>query len=861
MDNGRTTPDDTRTPDFLKRSDGKKIGTSEESERRAEERLRAAEDNASDSSESGGLYNNGGSLDAGSRGGFFKGSGKSQDDSGKKSGKGVISKAPMLAIGGIVLIFVVALGLPVLRKLSVGWIKENTFRSTGFTDTAAILEELSIHTVAMFLKEGKMPDQLAADFLENGVEVGQVTIAGEFVRTNEYIAGLDSGLATTSSVETMETGELAVRFGNEIVKADDFVAKIESTPEMYAAVTDATDIAARYYYSDEVNQVYKNMGIERNTFRDFESTGDAKEDQKQFDEMMAGALDRYSSLDTVGQYNKWEWRCVAWDKNDDCADEQWVYVGLGTFDEKTNGTNAEKALALTGAVAAGSFQDNDGQDVIRTTANENAAQLLNTTLQSNEPYSAAAAFGVVIESIERAQVRGDGPVNELMNTLMRGEEVTYTDVTTGEEKTSNKPIIDTQNFLAAVSGAEFSKEEALNFSRDRILYMTGQESATAVTDTVVTSNGEKMSGQGFVMNNLVRDLDDPKDPGAFSADSGVIGKASGAIKIGIVDKNSETFQSEVGGNRIVDGALTVSNTINQQVLAAMPSTEAQVLAYQKEVDVVLARQAEADKATKSPLDISSPHTFLGSLVRKIGAMAIRNYGGNKNVGGLALAASTVGSLASDSVKSLNGDAMAENSEQRISGIIGQCVSVKTTSAACGAYGGQINTIYTGYMDYDQAKFESILPAGTFDKDGEIDPNSELAEGLANASNRRTNFGPKSYQACELLKEKKDGTGIIAAIKKFISVVFKGASDLEEPCNGLDESEIKKATGEAYVNNGESDNFGAIMSAYVAYDTVRSLLEEKESKTARLRHKIYDEVVAEHEEDAKYSEIAKSVVGL
>ena len=235
------------------------------------------------------------------------------------------------------------------------------------------------------------------------------------------------------------------------------------------------------------------------------------------------------------------------------------------------------------------------------------------------------------EPIQRARIEGDGPVNEVMNTLNEVSNATYVDVNTGKEVTTTASIIDTANFAAAASEGTFSKDEAANFARDRVLKSTGTSNDGIIRDTAVGVEGQKKSDSVIGMGI-----------GLETVDRGVLDKAVDNIEIAVSEKNSDLFRSVIGGNRAVEGGSFISNSINMQTLGALPSDSETVLVYSHEANEALARKEAAERATLSPFDISSPNTFLGSIAHGFASSMIRN----KKSSMFSSAVSSLGSVAS-----------------------------------------------------------------------------------------------------------------------------------------------------------------------------------------------------------------------
>ncbi len=733
--------------------------------------------------------------------GLYSGGGRPAMAQKAKLSKGKMNKA--MAVGTIAIVLIVGLALVVagVPMIMIGAIDYNLQRSLGFSDTVAVLEEQGEHVTGEMLSKGKVPEGYASDLAANGIEVGQVTLAGEFVPTNTYIAGLDREMAATGLVD-MGNGELAVRFKDEIITAGEFVAKVESNPELYAAYSEAADLSARYYYSSDVGKVYKEMGLSRGNFNEWQSSGNATTDAEKFNEILVEMLDTASSVNMSG-YNTESGNSE--DEDSDDAQSEGFTIGMN---EKV-GEAIDKVAAET--------TDMDGSE----RATERAAELLNMALSSAEPYLAASAFMAVEEPIQRARIGDNGPVNEVMNVLTTPTEVTYKDVNTGEMVTKTTSILDTPNFVAAVSDAQFSKADAESFSRDRVLKTTGQGNAEVINDTTVATNGQKKS------NVLVTIT--PGD----EADAGVLRQAENNLEMAYKTKNSEVFASAVGGNRVVEGGSFISNTINLRALGSMPSDSNTLVAYHDEVEKVLARQAEAERATLSPFDISSPNTFLGNIVHKMATAMVRESSGGGSL--LSNVMRAAGNLISGAGKLFFGDVVADGDSGAYTTLVGEgCKTVESAANVAGdLYCTSHNTSYIGYMHYTQEDWKNALGPDALNDDYSVKEKGEVDKFMKMAMERGATVGVEDAEVCK--KWKEDNNSPIQSLGD----MFSSWLGIYEACDGVN---TEVAIGANYTLSESNSNreMTEKLSGYVLYDTVSSLLSGTQSAVSVARERYYAE---------------------
>ena len=710
-------------------------------------------------------------------GGLYSGSGvKPADATGKMmknfmSGKKLLKSSAFLVVA--ILIFGLFFTMIDIPRFLIGNLDYNLMDAAGFSGTIGILEEQAEYIEGGMAKNGEMPANLANDLVAAGLDVGQVTASGDFVRTNKYIANiedLDEVAVVGSGFYTHgDEGELAFLFEGELIEADNFVDAVESNPRLYAAFSAGTNITSRYYYGDSVNEVYDTLGVSRNSFSNWESTDDPQADQESFNELLKEVLDQEKT-------------------------------GLsGGYDCNTDSESCD------GADFSGK-----GMDIVNSFSkkNESAAQLLNSAIASTERNKTIRACEAVEEPLQRARIDGDGPVNELMNVLYDdSKEISYTDVSSGEIVFSDASIMDTTNFIAAASGGGYDKDEAQNFSRDRVLKVTGTSSGP-IGDTEVSSEDVKKVKIGV--------------GGLFS--SGVnLDRAESSAQIGISDANSDTFTTIVGGNYIPQGCADLRSIIDNKAISAMPGDESMVVAYKRKMDERLAKKAEAERATKSPFDISSRYTFLGSIVHGIANTMMKQHLVSSPTGAVK-AVGAIGSFAGDSAKKLMGGVIAEGEDDSSSSLVDtfgdNCKTANDVGAAGNLYCTQISVIYTGYMNKDSGYWGQYI--------GDDNESDYYEEFVKNGTDRWAPFGVKDTKLCE------NRGGIV-------QLIF----GLFGKCVGVDysNSDGNIVTGQAYVMN-EGKHSVKKASGYTLYDMVDSLLKEKKS-TAQL---ILEEYHKEHPVD-------------
>ena len=779
---------DTR-PDFLEGADKEKAQAEQKaSSERARDELNKAESGA----EEGGLYRGGTGAeereDAAKS--YYTGSGK--ETKKKKSKKFGIGKASAAITIVFLIVFVVVAIAVVGRPLyQLGALDFGLMRATKITDTANYLDELSVHVGKELAKEGKMPDGLAGELAAHGIVVGQVTANGDFVRTNQYVADIEDlrDLAVLGNYQVQPSeGELAVLFQNKVIDADNLVAAIHDNPEMYAAFTAAAAVPAKFYLDKASDLIEGDFGINRSYTSSFVSTGDEEKDKEAFREAFEAEVNKSAVVKMAG-YGEAE------EENEG----ETQTVSLQFEEEMSENSNASQLIADVANQTTGS------------NATKRAAQVFNAAVSATEPHRAALVFGAIEVPLQQARAGDNGPVNQVINDVIYKEnKVTYTDVSTKQLVEKTASIITTPTLAAAISDGKVSKKEAMNQSRDRISILTNMDDYSILRDTTATNKGQKSSGVLIALGLGER------------ADAAALSIAENTVDVSAIQKTSDLVSSSIGGNWTLEGGDYLSMMINRAKLGAMASDAGAVRAYNDESKIYAARREAAERATKSPFDVSSPYTFMGSLMRGVSNAVVRNNAsGNNNAGTVV---GVLAELTNDSTKGLWGSALADNEDDL--GFGEGCETVNSVSVEGGYYCTEKTTLITKYMNNSESDWVNSTLAGELDENGGIIEGSGLDEFVNDAAERMTTVGIKDADVCKKWRE-AHGT-IWTAIGDF----FANIIDMYDVCGGVDGIE-EAATGQRWTNSSSNANQEMVEkhSAYVSYDMVRSIMTEEVSKVA------------------------------
>ncbi len=232
----------------------------------------------------------------------------------------------------------------------------------------------------------------------------------------------------------------------------------------------------------------------------------------------------------------------------------------------------------------------------------------------------------------------------------------------------------------------------------------------------------------------------------------------------IKDAATEWFGEDLG-NALISGAskyLGGNGTSGGQ----SPGDMAKVIAYLGEQQTVIAEEAEYQRSIRSPFDITSPYTFLGSLAYSLIPMAY------SSTGVMGILTNTT-SILSSSITALlpTADAVDINSEILSTG---DCPLLESTGAVGDAYCNPIIVTDTATLGSNPVAVSDEVHAleNTFDENGKILEDSDLAKYITYCGQRTSQYGVRDAAVGDSLFEGTTGTflGMIPGIGDVTSLM-------------------------------------------------------------------------------------------
>ena len=651
----------------------------------------------------------------------------------KKGGKMKKSFSAAAFITAIIVIFTVFFSS---GNLIPSAISERLIEETDVQYADAVESKILIFQQALY--EGNIPENTVEKLKKNGVLVGYVKDGG-FVEANQ---------AGTS---------LSLKMNDRIISSKDFPSEVNSNAVLYKAFNESTYSRAAYYYDKSAQKVFKRLGVSRNNFSGEDS----------FEEVMTRAVGEGSDIDvdSVGLYEK---------KNEKTGESYYEYGEVGA---DTGSNNAE---TFVDGVKDKTFAVDSNQATL------NAASSLNTADTISKEQKSSVFFVAFMENISKmkAGLGNESRINETMNYLYKEDDSEVVDVKTGEVVTVKGSMLESHSLYSVLSGEKVNVEKVENYSSDRILKTVenqlGAASAGDGIEETVASSARGIKGSIGRLINWGK-----------TALGEVLSKITPTVNSSLVKNGFKDIKGVAGGELLVEGAVNVGKEL-AKASGATAGDETSVKAYARLNNAVLALDAEVDRMSRSPFDITSRNTFLGSIMYKLAVSSMKAGSIFRNVASFS---KVVGAA----VSSLLPVTFAEDNENAFLTNFGNCETLGTVGAVGSSGCTMVATFDTSTLDniYNDASFIDFVEKNTVLSNGvrTIKNNSDLAQFIIYNDERIT---PVGVVDGGILDSAMSGSGSVSFVTNILNMVKRFLN--------ANEREKRLASGAAFVNSGSNGDW-------------------------------------------------------
>lgn len=492
------------------------------------------------------------------------------------------------------------------------------------------------------------------------------------------------------------------------------------------------------FYDKTAGKIYQKLGISRNIFKDYKETGDTDTDNENYRETRKAVFDG----ETDSKVNTAEDRVVT----DEDGNEHVERVPTGEDVDTRNvaGDTAEtKARSYIASISSrvGNVT-NTGCAILKV------GSLVSVAVAGYELYSSMHYALNNMESVSK-MMDGKGTesgINETLNFFSEPKKATITDPETGEEIVTNGSPLQAEGNRKILGQVAPNQQKSKNYSLERLLTSAvGAAAFTGATfkscnmiraaNALVSLVALATPGGGLIRSAVGMLLETAIGAGAELAITGVLAFMIPHVAQALF---TNTFESTAGipaGETVVRGMSAANTRVGRSGSGQSPSSAEAALAYNQVNEEVIALEAAEDRKNRSPFDLTSKNTFLGSLARKF---MILNYSS-----GISGVFNTFSNIAKNSLPHI---ATAEGEGETYMTTFGEdCPNLEAIGAKGDIYCNPITTTDLSTIDLDEndpTYLSVINPNLEKDENGKdkIKNDSELGKYIKYCTERDSPFG-------------------------------------------------------------------------------------------------------------------------
>ncbi len=617
-----------------------------------------------------------------------------------------------------------------------------------------------------------------------GIEVGYIDADGSF-KTNQLVS----------------TSKTVLKYNDEIIDANSFTNKFASDANFRDAYYSAKRGRVAGFFDKSASRYYNKRGHTRDIFELFKSTGDDATDTENFEKTVSDYVTGSDASVNTVRHNR----------DEETGEEIKAENGDDLNSSNTVGDTAEaKAKSFVNGIAG--KVSTAGVPICSALRVANIAAV---TVSAYQIVQASTYFLGLMEPISKTMAgQGDASaINEVLNFLT-GQTTTTVDYVNADGQSVSEDVTG-----SAIESAGAKLMLGQTMSSDSEVAPYSINNITRAATTIAISSGVTSSVcTGVMASSAIVSLAANAIPGgtlatiAVSALMQTVGGivmtvAVGAIINAIIPYVAkmfatdifETYTGEAAGNLFFQGAAISNGEVARSGSAYMPASEERVKEQNRNTVIALAEEAELDRLNRSPFDITSTNTFLGSILSKFSVVA--------NTNDIVTSLAGVSSIIGNSVAHLTPAASAADQELMYTSVYTECENLP--GAVCDMYGIPIQASDYSTIDIapDDPTYMRVVTAN-LKSDGEtIKENSELAKFINFCKNRESPWG---VQDANILNALQTDAGIVANNMPIVGDIMDVVNAVE------DEANKKWATGENCINSASNPRWESEFKYYQRY---------------------------------------------
>ncbi len=593
----------------------------------------------------------------------------------------------------------------------------------------------------------------------------------------------------------IEVNGNALNWGDEVIGVDDFMNSYNSNYEFRADVIDSRYGNVIDFYDMPADTTYQSVNISRNLYSNYTQTGDTEADELEFRNIMTDELDGGSTNITT-TYQDEE---TTTDPDDpDNSTTETVYRREDSDSKVSVDDNLETANAkasnyinqisnVSQAVSNASHAINWGCTALKV------ASLISSVASAMERFQSYSYFMGLIENVSKMKAgHGDSSaINSFLNFFITPATTTIEDYSKPinyngssylNAETSLPTITETGSPAEAngvqvvMSGAPVNQASVANYSLERLgktalsaLAMTGASIAVCSTSQATESVASIVSiGLSFATGGL-------SVIGGYALKLGAA--AIGSVAVGaflsfMIPTIARTFfvnsitelTGIPAGNAFARGAgmnLMLAQSANGQA----PASSTKIAQYSQYSNQIAALDAEVDRLKRSPFDITSKNTFLGSIAYSLLPIFTSNT------------TSTIGTIMRTTAKSLStitGTVSAVGDESAYLTSHGDCPQMEEIGLDGSMYCDGVTVTDTSMLNVtpDDPEYERVITSQLDCRNGScsIKEDSNLAKKITFCDKRTSPWGMADAGIMSALEKGNDFLNSTPVIGDIINIL-------------------------------------------------------------------------------------------
>ena len=394
------------------------------------------------------------------------------------------------------------------------------------------------------------------------------------------------------------------------------------------------------------------------------------------------------------------------------------------------------------------------------------ANLISIAVAANQIYQSMHYFMSNQENISKTKAGygNESAINSLMNFLNTSTTTEYTEVSTGQKKTITGAPIQAEGFNNILAGEKVNLNTTRNFSVDSAFLASGAALGLTATNAKVCGGvravGAVISlatlafGGGLIKTAVTLLKTTVINVAIASTIAGMLSVLIPYIQKTLFENPAKTLAGKPAGEAYVKGAALVNKKLGRSSSGQALASKKYAAKYYQETLIAANREAQLDRQTRSPFDLSSPNTFLGSLLGRFSRISTSSNLFSQFSHISTISHNSLNTLlglqnpvyaADGSEKFVTDIELAGTSYQNIYGDESTCEALSSIDAACDMYGSEkiATDTATEKIESSDPEYQRIISqnirknADGFD---EVIPNSLLAHKIMFCDERDSPFG-------------------------------------------------------------------------------------------------------------------------